>query len=95
MGDNIDVVSGHFESEHPSTLRSPNGAAPSGDLVVALADSPSAGRYAALNVPPPPRPVIGHVVKVDGHVTVIRNGVSIILNDGDVVFKGDSLRVYR
>ena len=33
--------------------------------------------------------VIGHVTKLNGNATAIRNGVSIILNQGDTVNKGD------
>jgi VCBS repeat-containing protein len=33
--------------------------------------------------------VIGHVTKLNGNATVIRNGVSIVLNMGDNVHKGD------
>ena len=33
--------------------------------------------------------MIGHVTKLDGNATAIRNGVSIILNQGDNVNKGD------
>jgi fibronectin-binding autotransporter adhesin len=33
--------------------------------------------------------VIGHVTKLTGTATAIRNGVSIILNQGDNVDKGD------
>ena len=33
--------------------------------------------------------VIGHVTKLAGSATAIRNGVSVILNNGDNVEKGD------
>ncbi len=64
-------------------------AASSGDLM-ALADPPSASQQAAPQTSSPPaQPVIGHAVEVEGHVTVIRNGVTIILSSGDAILKGD------
>src|SRR5262249_31938584 len=36
--------------------------------------------------------IIGHVTKLSGEATVVRNGVSIILNNGDNVFQGDGVQ---
>ena len=33
--------------------------------------------------------IIGHVTKLSGSATVVRNGVSIVLNNGDTVYQGD------
>ena len=80
------VLHDYFKGEKRAALASPDGAHLTGDLVNALtghveysqaAGAPSAGQ------------VIGHVTKLVGTATAIRNGVSIILNAGDNVEKGD------
>jgi VCBS repeat-containing protein len=80
------VVQDYFKGEKRAALASPDGARLTGDIVnaltghveVAQADgSAGAGK------------VIGHVTKLVGTATAIRNGVSIILNQGDNVEKGD------
>ncbi|HKH03009.1 MAG TPA: hypothetical protein VKB08_20140, partial [Bradyrhizobium sp.] len=80
------LLTDYFKGEKRATLSSPDGAHLTGDLVSALTGhiqlaqaggSPSVGK------------VIGHVSKLAGNATAIRNGVSIILNNGDNVEKGD------
>ncbi len=80
------VVQDYFKGEKRAPLASPDGAHLTGDVINALAGhvqfaqadgSASAGK------------VIGHVTKLVGTATAIRNGVSIILNHGDNVEKGD------
>jgi hypothetical protein len=80
------VVHDYFKGEKRATLASPDGARLTGDIINALAGhvevaqadgSAGAGK------------VIGHVTKLVGTATAIRNGVSIILNQGDNVEKGD------
>ena len=80
------VLHDYFKGEKRAPLASPDGAHLTGDLVNALTGSvqvsqadgtASAGR------------VIGHVTKLQGTATAIRNGVSIILHQGDNVEKGD------
>ena len=80
------VVHDYFKGEKRAALASPDGAHLTGDIVNALtghvqyaqaAGSAGAGK------------VIGHVTKLAGTATAIRNGVSIILNSGDNVEKGD------
>ena len=76
----------YFKGEKRAALASPDGAhltpelvnALSGHIQLAQADG-SAGAAK----------VIGHVTKLTGTATAIRNGVSIILNQGDNVHKGD------
>ena len=58
-----------------------------GDIVNALTGSRPVWRRPT--AAPVPRKVIGHVTKLTGTATAIRNGVSIILNQGDNVDKGD------
>jgi VCBS repeat-containing protein len=81
------VVSDYFKGHSRATLSSPDGANLSGDLVNALTGEVQlaqlgGGATAAATV-------IGHVTKLTGSATAIRNGVSIQLNMGDNVQKGD------
>jgi fibronectin-binding autotransporter adhesin len=86
-GDGREVVlHDYFKGEHRAPIASPDGAHLTGDIVTALAGEVqlaqadgSAGAHT----------VIGHVTKLVGSATAIRNGVSIILNNGDNVEKGD------
>ncbi|WP_247772434.1 VCBS domain-containing protein [Bradyrhizobium sp. 192] len=81
------VVHDYFRGEKRAALASPDGAHLTGDIVNALtghvqvAQAASGGAAAAQ--------VIGHVTKLAGSATAIRNGVSVILNNGDNVEKGD------
>src|SRR5581483_10381398 len=80
------VLHDYFKGETRAALSSPDGAHLSGDLVKALAghvEYAQAGGNASLNN------IIGHVTKLVGTAAAIRNGVSIILNNGDNVEKGD------
>ena len=80
------VLHDYFKGEKRAALASPDGAHLTGDLVNALAGSievSQAGGVAAAGK------VIGHVTKLQGTATAVRNGVSIILHLGDNVEKGD------
>jgi fibronectin-binding autotransporter adhesin len=80
------VLHDYFKGEKHAPLASPDGAHLTGDLVNALAGQvqiAQAGGAAAAGQ------VIGHVTKLAGTATAVRNGVSIILNNGDNVEKGD------
>ncbi|MCP3390548.1 VCBS domain-containing protein [Bradyrhizobium sp. CCGB12] len=88
----IHVVAGYFKSENLHALRSPDGATLSGEIVAALAGPAAPGGYAAKDAPSPAMQVIGHAVRVEGQVTVLRNGVVVALNNGDVLLKGDVVR---
>ena len=87
-GDDREVVlHDYFKGEKRAALASPDGAHLTGDLVNALAGHTQfAQADGSASVAPP---VIGHVTKLTGTATAIRNGVSIILNNGDNVNKGD------
>ncbi|MBW8855807.1 MAG: FecR domain-containing protein, partial [Bradyrhizobium sp.] len=77
----------YFRGEKRAALASPDGAHLTGDLVNALAGHTQfAQADGSASVAPA---VIGHVTKLAGNATAIRNGVSIILNQGDNVNKGD------
>ena len=81
------VLHDYFKGEKRAALASPDGAHLTGDLVNALTGhveyAQADGAVAAAAV------VVGHVTKLSGTATAIRNGVSIILNMGDNVEKGD------
>ncbi|MGY8683250.1 FecR domain-containing protein [Bradyrhizobium sp. UFLA05-153] len=82
------VIHDYFKGEKRAAIASPDGAHLTGDLVNALAGNiqyaQAAGGAAAAQV-------IGHITKLTGSATAVRNGVSIILNNGDNVEKGDVL----
>ena len=87
-GDSLDI-SGDFKAEKLPALLSPAGGQLTGDVVAALAGPANPGQYAAIAVTQPNAAAIGYVVKVDGHATVVRNGVALALNAGDALLKGD------
>jgi VCBS repeat-containing protein len=86
-GDEREVVfHDYFKGEKRAALASPDGAHLTGDIVNALTghvEVSQAGTGAVVGL------VIGHVTKLQGSATAVRNGVSIILNNGDNVEKGD------
>src|SRR5215468_675284 len=79
------VVEDYFRGDKHPTLLSPQGAALSGALVDALSGHAQYAQAAA----PGAGQFIGRVEKASGGVTVIRNGVTVTLNIGDSVYKGD------
>jgi VCBS repeat-containing protein len=86
-GDREVVLHEYFKGEKRAALASPDGAHLTGDLVNALSGHTQfAQADGSASVAPA---VIGHVTKLAGNATAIRNGVSIILNQGDTVHKGD------
>ncbi len=80
------VLHDYFKGEKRAPLASPDGAHLTGDIVNALTGYT---QYAQAGGGPAVALVIGHVTKLNGNATAIRNGVSIILNQGDTVNKGD------
>ncbi|WP_210183172.1 VCBS domain-containing protein, partial [Bradyrhizobium lablabi] len=81
------VLPDYFKGEKRAALASPDGAHLTGDIVNALAGHTQfAQAGGSASVAPQ---MIGHVTKLVGNATAIRNGVSIILNQGDTVHKGD------
>ena len=84
------VIASYFASEHPPALAAPDGAHFSADMVELLAGSPAPHEYAqAQGQTAAPADSIGKIQKVSGDVAVQRNGVSVALNVGDVVYKSD------
>jgi fibronectin-binding autotransporter adhesin len=86
-GDNRELVlHDYFKGEKRPALASPDGAHLTGDVVTALTGHVEISQ-AGTN--PAAGQVIGHLTKLQGTATATRNGVSIILNNGDNVEKGD------
>ena len=80
------VLRDYFKGEKHAALASPDGAHLTGDIVDALTGHT---QFAQADGSTVEAKVIGHVTKLLGTATVIRNGVAIILNQGDNVNKGD------
>lgn len=80
------VVHDYFRGDKRAAIASPDGAHLTGDIVNALT-----GHVQVAQAAPgaSAAQVIGHVTKLSGSATAIRNGVSVILNNGDNVEKGD------
>lgn len=81
------IISDYFKSAQRKALSSSDGATLSPDLVKALIGEVEVAQAggAAAGV----AQVIGTVSKLTGSATAIRNGVSVMLNVGDAVQKGD------
>ena len=86
-GDDREIVlHDYFKGEKRAVLSSPDGAHLTGDIVNALTGSVQVSQAdGSASV----AKVIGHVTKLVGTATATRNGVSIILHQGDNVEKGD------
>ncbi len=82
------VVRDYFKGEKHPTLLSPDGASLSGNIVDALTGH---AEYAQAG-PARRRKIIGHVVKLTGSATAIRNGVAVELNIGDKLIKAMSFK---
>ncbi|WFU25740.1 FecR domain-containing protein [Bradyrhizobium sp. CB1717] len=80
------VVHDYFRGEQRAALASSDGAHLTGDVVNALTGHVQVAQAAPGTAA---AQVIGHVTKLSGSATAIRNGVSVILNNGDNVEKGD------
>ena len=80
------VIDDYFKGEKRAALTSRDGAVLSGDVVQALSGDV---QYAQASQASSAAAVIGKVSKLTGVATVIRNGVSVQLNIGDEVRKGD------
>jgi fibronectin-binding autotransporter adhesin len=85
-GDHELVLLDYFKGEKRAALSSPDGAHLTGDIINALTGHQ---QFAQADGSASVAKVIGHVSKLAGTATAIRNGVSIILNNGDDVQKGD------
>jgi FecR protein len=82
------LVPDYFRQEKQPDLVSPEGAILSANVVELLAGTATPGQYAQAGAPAAQQPV-GRVETVAGSATVVRNGVAVELNVGDLVFQGD------
>jgi VCBS repeat-containing protein len=80
------VVHDYFRGDKRAAIASPDGAHLTGDIVNALTGHV---QYAQAAGGIAPAQIIGHVTKLSGSATAVRNGVAVILNNGDNVEKGD------
>ena len=80
------VVPNYFHGEKRPTLVSPEGAPLDPKVVEALTGhvqyAQAAGTASAAKV-------VGHVVKMTGSASIVRNGVTVVLNNNDVVYQND------
>ena len=79
------VVSDYFRGEKRPALISPEGAPLDPKVIEALSGHTA---YAQAGTAPAAK-VVGHVVKMTGSASLVRNGVTIELNNGDAVYQTD------
>ncbi|MEW6767721.1 MAG: VCBS domain-containing protein [Pseudomonadota bacterium] len=82
------VVHDYFKGEKRVALTSEDGAILSGHIVSSLTGHTQYAQAA----PADAAQVIGHVMKLSGSASVIRNGVTVELNIGDALQKGDVIQ---
>ena len=80
------VVHDYFRGEQRPTLVSPEGAPLDPKVIEALTGH---NAYAQAAGTAPAAKVVGHVVKTTGSASVVRNGVTIDVNNGDTVYQSD------
>jgi nitrogen fixation protein len=80
------VIPEYFRGEKRPTLVSPEGALLDGRVVDALTGQKAYAQASGVAVSVK---VVGHVVRVTGSASVVRNGVTVEANDGDVVYQSD------
>jgi len=80
------VIHDYFRGEQRPTLVSPEGA-PARSKSHRSIDRAYA--YAQAAGTAPAAKVVGHVVKTTGSASVVRNGVTIDVNNGDTVYQND------
>jgi hypothetical protein len=80
------VVVPNYYGEKRPTLVSPEGASLDPNVVKALTGHVA---YAQAAGTAPAAKVVGHVVKMTGSASIVRNGVTIDLNNGDAVYQND------
>jgi VCBS repeat-containing protein len=79
------VVPNYFHGDKRPTLVSPEGAPLDPKVIDALTGHV---QYAQAGTAPAAK-VVGHVVKMTGSASIVRNGVTIDVNSGDVVYQND------
>lgn len=79
------VVPNYFHGDKRPTLVSPEGAPLDPKVIEALAGHTA---YAQAGNAPAAK-VVGHVAAMTGSASIVRNGVTIVLNNGDAVYQSD------
>ena len=85
------TIHDYFRAGKRPSLVAPNGATLTDDVVAALTTSDLGDQYAQ-NGPGTAGQQIGRVETMTGSASAVRNGVSIGLNPGDPVFRGDAVQ---
>src|SRR6202040_1672814 len=80
------VIHDYFRGEQRPTLVSPEGAPLDPKVIEALTGHDA---YAQAAGTAPAAKVVGHVVKMTGSASIVRNGVTIDVNNGDTVYQSD------
>ncbi len=80
------VVPHYFSGDKRPALVSPEGAPFDARLVDALTGHAA---YAQAGPPASAAKVVGHVVKMTGSASIVRNGVAIVANTGDTLYQND------
>lgn len=83
------VILDYFRGDRRLNITTVEGASLTAETIEILAGSFLQERYAQLSSTPALRAPIGRVEKTSGTATVLRNGVSVDLQVGDMVTKGD------
>src|SRR5437016_4420593 len=83
------TIHDYFKGSRHADLATPDGARLTADLIEALTEGHYKQYAQASGAPADAPKVIGQVIKLTGSATAIRNGVSVELNIGDNVMKGD------
>ena len=86
------LVRDYFRGENRATLASSDGASLSGKTVAALAGQVE---YAQAGGGPAPEQVIGHITKLTGSATAVRNGVSMTMNVATTSTRATSFKSIR
>jgi VCBS repeat-containing protein len=80
------VVPNYFNGDKRPTLVSPQGAPLDPKFIEALTGHVQYAQAAGSAAAPK---VVGHVVKMTGSASIVRNGVTIDVNNGDIVYQND------
>ncbi|MGD9894710.1 MAG: VCBS domain-containing protein, partial [Dehalococcoidia bacterium] len=86
------MVADYFKGDTHPTLATAQGAQIPGSVIDALAGSQAPGQYAQAGAQPGTAEAIGKVATATGNATIVRNGVAVAVNSGDVVLKNDVMR---
>ena len=82
------VVRDYFQNENRRALISPEGALLNSKVVEALTGHIEVAQAGGA----PAGKVVGHIVKMTGSASVVRNGVTVVLNVGDAVYGTDLIQ---